>query len=91
MVHYRPTATHPAELRRDNAVTTRLEQAFAEASKLPDAEQDALAAWLLEELAADRRWAQLLAVSADRLAQLAEEALADFRAGKTQALDLEQL
>jgi len=30
-----------------------LDQAFAEAAKLPDAEQEAFGAWMLEELAAE--------------------------------------
>ena len=72
-------------------MTTLLEQAFAEAAKLPVQEQEALALWLMEELKADRRWAQLLASSVDVLDQLADEAVAEFRAGRTQVLDPEQL
>jgi len=72
-------------------MTTLLEQAFAEAAKLPAQEQEALAAWLMEELKSDRRWSQLLESSADVLDQLADEALAEFRAGRTQVLDPEQL
>jgi len=72
-------------------MTTLLEQAFAEAAKLPAQEQEALAAWLMEELKSDRRWSQLLESSADVLDQLADEALADFRAGRTEVLDPEQL
>jgi len=72
-------------------MTTLLEQAFAEAAKLPAQEQEALAAWLMEELKSDRRWSQLLESSADVLDQLADEALAEFRAGRTLVLDPEQL
>jgi hypothetical protein len=72
-------------------MTTLLEQAFAEAAKLPTQEQEALAAWLIEELKSDRQWSQLLASSSDALEQLADEALAEFRAGRTQLLDPEQL
>jgi hypothetical protein len=72
-------------------MTTLLEQAFKEASKLPVPEQDALAAWLFEELKSERRWSQLLAASPDTLDQLADEALAEYRAGKTHELDLDQL
>lgn len=72
-------------------MTTLLEQAFAEAAKLPNQEQEALAAWLLEEIKADRRWSRLLASAPDRLEQLADEALAEFRAGHTQLLDPDQL
>jgi hypothetical protein len=72
-------------------MTKLLEEAFAEASKLPEQEQDALAAVILEELASERRWDQAFADSADLLAQLAEQALAEHRAGKTQRLDPERL
>jgi hypothetical protein len=72
-------------------MTKLLEEAFAEASKLPEQEQDALAAVILEELASERRWDQAFADSADLLAQLAEQALAEHRAGKTQVLDPERL
>lgn len=91
MLQYQSVSTNSSERERDEAVTTLLEQAFAEASKLPSQEQDALASWLIEELAADRRWSQLLTASAERLEQLADEALAEYRAGRTQALDPEQL
>lgn len=70
---------------------TKLEQAFAEASQLPQVEQDALALWILEELHSDRRWANAFAHSEDILAHLADEALAEYRAGLTEELDLNQL
>ena len=72
-------------------MTKLLEEAFAEASKLSVQEQDALAAVILEELASERRWDQAFADSADLLAQLADQALAEHRAGKTQVLDPERL
>jgi hypothetical protein len=72
-------------------MTKLLEEAFAEASKLPDQEQDALAAVILEELASERRWDQAFADSADLLARLADQALAEHRAGKTHVLDPERL
>jgi hypothetical protein len=72
-------------------MTKLLEEAFAEAAKLPEQEQDALAAVILEELASERRWDQAFADSADLLAQLADQALAEHRAGKTQVLDPERL
>jgi hypothetical protein len=68
-------------------MTERLEKAFAEASKLPLEEQDALARWLLEELASERRWEQEFSNSQDRVAELAGEALDEFRKGKTRRLD----
>jgi hypothetical protein len=72
-------------------MTRLLEQAFAEANQLPDDEQDALAKFLLEELASERRWSRAFADSQDFLSQLADEALTEHQAGKTQALDPETL
>jgi len=48
-------------------------------------------AWILEELASERRWAKSLSRSEDALAGLADEALQDRRAGRTRPLDLKQL
>jgi len=72
-------------------MTKRLEQAFAEASKLSKEEQDALARWLLEELASQRRWEHAFSSSHDRVAELADEALDEYRKGKTRKLDPGQL
>ncbi len=69
-------------------MTKLLEQAFAEANKLSEDEQDALANFLLRELASERRWARAFADSQDLLSQLADEALAEHHARETQALNL---
>jgi hypothetical protein len=68
-------------------MTELLEKAFAEASKLPSGEQDALATWILDELASERRWEQAFADSPDVLARLADEALAEHREARTRVLD----
>lgn len=72
-------------------MTKALERAFKELSKLPDDEQDALAAWLLRELEDDREWKTLLASDPDRLEQLAEEALREHAADRTEPLDPDKL
>jgi len=72
-------------------MTKLLEQAFAEANKLSEDDQDALANFLLEELASERRWTRAFSDSQDLLSQLADEALAEHHAGKTQELDPEAL
>ena len=71
-------------------MTTRLEQAFVKASKLPRTEQNALADWLLAEFESERRWDELFANSQDVLSKLAAEALAEHRSGQTQELDPEK-
>jgi hypothetical protein len=50
-----------------------------------------LATLLLDEIAADRRWEKSFADSHDVLAQLAEEALNEHRAGRTEPLDPDRL
>lgn len=55
-----------------------------------------LAVWeellrLLEEFADEQQWAEVFATSQDQLAQLADEALTEYRQGKTQELVPEQL
>jgi hypothetical protein len=55
-------------------------------AKLPASEQDAVAAIVLEELAFEQRWAASFAKSQDNLAKLAEEALAQYNAGRTKPL-----
>jgi hypothetical protein len=67
-------------------MTKLLEKAFRAASKLPRREQDALASLLLESIESERRWDELFAGSARQLEVLAEEALAEHRAGRTRRL-----
>jgi transposase len=64
-------------------MTTLLQQAFAEAAKLPQTEQDLLASRLLAELAAEDDFDRAIARSSDKLAALAQEALAEHRSGQT--------
>ena len=59
-------------------MTTRLEQAFTEASKLSPKQQDALANWLLAELRSQKKWDRLFANSQEELSKLASEALAEY-------------
>jgi len=72
-------------------MTQLLERAFTEASKLPELQQNVLARWLIDELLVEKKWERLFANSEDLLADLAEEALQEHRAGKTQPLDLDVL
>ncbi len=72
-------------------MTRLLEKAFAEASRLPERDQDAIAEIVLAELASEERWSELFKNSQNTLAELAEEALAEHRAGKTKPLNLDDL
>jgi hypothetical protein len=63
-----------------------MDQALREVAKLPAPEQDALAASLLEELVSEQRRSKSFETSQDALANLAEEALAEYGVGKTKSL-----
>jgi hypothetical protein len=52
-----------------------LQRAVAEASRLPENEQEAVGAWILAELESERRWDDLFARSSDLLSELAAEAV----------------
>jgi hypothetical protein len=72
-------------------MTTLLERAFAEASKLPPAEQEVLATRLLAELAVEDDFDRAIGRSADKLSRLASEAITEYRAGLTEELDPDRL
>lgn len=67
-------------------MTKLMDSVISEVAKLPEPEQDALAVILLEEIASERRWAESFTKSQDALARLAQEALAEYAAGRTQPL-----
>jgi len=56
-------------------LTDLLKNAFDAASRLPEEEQDAVAAWLLAEVAAEQEWEERFAGTQDTLSILAREAL----------------
>ncbi len=68
-------------------MTKLLEKAFSAASRLPEKDQDALAAYVLDELASEERWAKAFSSSQDALVSLANEAVAEYKNGKTKPLE----
>ena len=72
-------------------MTSMLEKAFREASKLPDIEQNTLARWVLDEIESEKKWDRKFAESEDTLAKLALEALEEENQGNTTDLDPEKL
>jgi len=67
-------------------MTELLKKAFEAISKLPAESQDAIAARMLMELEDESRWDEAFARSQDKLAQMADEAIAEFKVGKTNSL-----
>ena len=72
-------------------MTKALKKAFDEASRLPEEDQDRLAGAILEELALTQQWEATLSASREVLERLADEALAEHRAGGTEPLDPDAL
>lgn len=72
-------------------MTDLLEQALAELQKRPSAEQDAIAALILEELADESRWDASFARSQAQLSQLAQQARQQVQAGQVQRIGIDEL
>ncbi len=67
-------------------MTKALERAFREAAKLPETEQDALAEAIRNEVLGDDQWERSFSTSSEALEELADEAIAEHRTGRTQPL-----
>ncbi|MBI1730750.1 hypothetical protein HY229_03245 [Candidatus Acetothermia bacterium] len=72
-------------------MTKLLHEAFQEAEKLSEQEQNALAEWLLEELESEQRWDKAFKRSSSLLERLAGEALVEHHSERTQELNPEKL
>ncbi len=64
---------------------------MTEVKRLPDSEQDAIAALILEEMQDDTHWDNAFDKSQDVLAKLASEALDEDKLGMTKDLDPDKL
>jgi len=72
-------------------MTELLEKAIERMKKLEASEQDAIAAQILEELEDEEKWDTAFAQSQDSLAKLAAQAMEEYQAGNTEALDPDKL
>jgi hypothetical protein len=68
-------------------MTELLKKAFDAVSALPPERQNAFAEMILAEIEDAKWWDEAFARSQDKLASLAEEAIAEHRVGKTRSLD----
>ncbi len=66
------------------AMIEALERAFREAPKLPETEQDELAEAIRNKVLGEYDWGRSFSASADVLEKLADEAIAEHRAGRTE-------
>ena len=72
-------------------MTTLLSKAFEKASVLPETLQDEIARELLEEIEGERQWDKTLSKSAEKIDLLAQQALKEYKAGKTAAAGIDEL
>ena len=72
-------------------MTDLLKKAFEVVSRLPVDEQDAVAQWLLAELAAEQEWEERFAKTQDALSVLAQEASEEHQRDETKELKPESL
>ena len=71
-------------------MTKALQEAFGAAAKLGESEQDSLAAAIRAEIEAETTWERALAGSSDLLGALADEAIAENRAGRTRSMEADE-
>lgn len=72
-------------------MTDLLKRAFEKASTLPDWQQDELSALILNAISADQQWDATLAKAPTKVERMAEKALEDIRAGRSEPLDPDKL
>jgi hypothetical protein len=68
-------------------MTDLLKKASDAVSELSPERQDAVAKMILAEIDDEERWNEAFSGSQDKLATMADEALAEHRAGKTRPMD----
>lgn len=68
-------------------MTDLLKEAFDAASRLSEDEQDAVAEWLLAELASEEGWEKRFAETQGALSSLVREALDEHERGETEELN----
>lgn len=72
-------------------MTALLSTAFKKASVLPESLQDELARALIEEIEGEQIWESTLRSSSANVDEMAEQALEEFRAGKTLKVGIDRL
>jgi hypothetical protein len=72
-------------------MNSKLKRALDKAAKLPDSDQERLAAIIEEEMLDEAKWQSAFENSQPQLQRLAEEAREEYRAGRTEPLDPDSL
>jgi hypothetical protein len=72
-------------------MTKLFQQAVGKVSQLPEADQDAIARLVLDEIESDRRWAEIVGKSTEKLADIADQAWAEHESGESEELDPDKM
>jgi hypothetical protein len=72
-------------------MTRRMQEFIDRLRALPEKDQDDVAAFFLNELEEDKRWARTAEKHADKLKKLADQVLADDAKGLCEPLDPDRL
>ena len=90
---HRDTINENNEENHGAAMTKLLEDAFTRARELPEDEQNSIGVLVLREIDSETRWDELFShpKSADVLSRLADQAIAQVRAGRARKLDVNDL
>jgi hypothetical protein len=72
-------------------MTKLLQKAIQEAKKLPQDEQDTIAALILDEIADEKQWDETFANTQPQLAKLAKKVRLDIKSGKTKEMGIDGL
>ena len=72
-------------------MTQLLEEAIQQIHNLPAAQQDAIAAVILDELADEQQWDAAFARSQDKLARMAEKVREDIKAARVKTMGIDEL
>jgi hypothetical protein len=72
-------------------MTQALEQAISELKKLPDSDQDAIAALIFAEINDEQQWQTSFANSHEQLSKWADKVRGDIRAGRVRNVGFDEL
>jgi len=78
-------------MEKEALMTKLLAVALDKLHKLPEAEQDAMAAMILDELQDEQKWDVVFARSQDKLKKLAQKVRADIKAGRVKKMGFDEL
>ena len=72
-------------------MTKLLNSAFKEAESLPKLEQNMFAQFIIDEIHSEKKWDETFANSENLLAELADDAICEYKEGNTEIINIAKL